>query len=487
MKKHKSKKRKGTARKKTATTQRTRRRPEKKIKTATTLKVRRQKRKTTPRRVRTPLSAWAVLRRLVTERFSFLRRLRTVRRGQVAREQHEAVEGEQPEVTGPAPPPPPERYWLEIRPYPGQDLHLANLKGLVNYAFSTNIVFEFAVANTPSPRDPTMSTVRFFFGCSDFEAAGYAREWLEGQGFYVLVEDPPDFAQSYDWEVDLQMARKFAIAAFPDSRTAGRSWSPTTQEETVDIAGNLASAVMAGGAFRATFRADRGAQVSVYKTARDMERRPTRGEPGVVSGVIDDLVSGHVAPDGPPRRASSALTTAELRIKDQAQAMLARADAGLFTCGIRVYGTLGQASSIISSFPTGSNPLEPYEKRKASGELPDPNRHPLSSFLRKVAIVSPFGILPILWYIGAWDPLHFIDGSLGLGLAPPVSATVAALLIWGLWRPKRPVVLSLPELAQIVSIPTGLEGGRFEFAPEAPPRHSRTDAFVEEEAAEEVS
>lgn len=461
LKKYGSKKRKGVARKKTATTQKTRRKRERKVKTVATRRVKRQKRKPTPRR-----AVWATLKGLVTERLSTLRRLRTVRRGQAA-------------------PPPPERYWLEIRPYPGQDLHLANLKGLVNYTFSTNVVFEFVVANTPSPRDPTMSTVRFFFGCSNSEAARYAREWLEGQGFYVLVEDPPDFVQSYDWEVDLQMARNFAIAAFPDSRTAGHSWSSTAQEETVDIAGGLASAVMSGGAFRAAFRADRGAQVSVYKTARDMERRPTRGEPGVVSGVIDDMVSGHVAPDGPPRRAPSAPTAAELRDRDKAHAMLARADAGLFTCGIRVYGTLGQASSIISSFPTGSNPLEPYKKRKASGELPDPSRHSLSSFLRKVAIASPFGILPILWYIGAWNPLRFIDG--GLGLAPPVSAVVAALLIWGLWRPKRPVVLSLPELAQIVSIPTRLEGGRFEFAPEAPPRHSRRTDAVEEETAEEVS
>jgi len=445
--------------------QKTRRKRERKVKTAATRRVKRRKRKSTPRRAQAPLSTRAALRRLVTERLNPLRRLRTVRRRQAA-------------------PPPPERYWLEIRPYPGQDLRLANLKGLVNYAFSTNIVFEFVVANTPSPRDPTMSAVRFFFGCSDPEATGYAREWLEGQGFYVLVEDPPDFAQSYDWEVDLQMTRKFAIAAFPDSRTAGRSWSSTTQEETVDIAGGLASAVMSGGAFRAAFRADRGAQVSVYKTARDMERRPTRGEPGVVSSVVDDMVSGHVAPDGPPRRASAAPTVAELRVRDQAQAMLARADAGLFTCGIRVYGTLGQASSIISSFPAGSNPLESYKKRKASGELLDPSRHPLGSFLRKVAIASPFSILPILWRIGMWNPVHLIDGG---GLVPPISAAVVALLIWGLWRPKRPVVLSLPELAQIVSIPTGLEGGRFEFAPEAPPRHSRTDAFVEEEAAEEVS
>lgn len=482
----KRKKRKGVARKKTATTQKTHKKRERKVKTVATRRVKRQKRKPTPRRTQVPLSVWATFRRLVTERLGPLRRLRTVRREQAVQEQHEAAEEERPEITEPAiPPPRPDRYWLEIRPYPGQDLRLANLKGLVNYAFSTNIVFEFVVANTPSPRDPTMSAVRFFFGCSDPEATGYAREWLEGQGFYVLVEDPPDFAQSYDWEVDLQMARKFAIAAFPDSRTAGHSWSPTAQEETVDIAGGLASAVMSGGAFRATFRADRGAQVSVYKTARDMERRPTRGEPGVVSSVIDDMVSGHVAPDGPPRRASSAPTVAELRVRDQAQAMLAHADAGLFTCGIRVYGTLGQASSIISSFPAGSNPLESYKKRKASGELLDPSRHPLGSFLRKVAIASPFSILPILWRIGMWNPVHLIDG--GWGLVPPISAAVVALLIWGLWRPKRPVVLSLPELAQIVSIPTGLEGGRFEFAPEAPPRHSRTDAFVEEEAAEEVS
>lgn len=391
---------------------------------------------------------------------------------------------EQPEVTGPAIPPPlPDRYWLEIRPYPGQDLRLANLKGLVNYAFSTNVVFDFVVANTPSPRDPTMSTVRFFFGCSNSEATRYAREWLEGQGFYVIVEDPPNFVESYEWEVDLQMARNFAIAAFPDSRTAGRF--STVQEETVDIAGGLASAVTSGGAFRVTFRADRGAQVSAYKTARDMERRPIRGEPGVVSGVIDDLVSGHVAPDGPPRRAPSAPTTTELRIRDQAQAILARADSGLFTCNVRAYGTLGQAGSIISSFPLGSNPLELYKKRKVFGEFPDPSRHQLRSFLRKVAIVLPFGVLPILWRVGVWDPIHFTGSS--WGLVPPISAAVAALLIWGLWRPKRPVVLSLLELAQIVSIPTGLEGGRFEFAPEAPPRHSRRiDTFVEEETVEGV-
>lgn len=474
MKKHKRKKGRGA-------TRRTRRKRERKRKITATRRTERRKIKPTPRR-----AVWATLKGLVTERLSTLRRLRAVRREQTAREQHEAAEEERPEVTGPAIPPPlSNRYWLEIRPYPGQDLRLANLKGLVNYAFSTNVVFDFVVANTPSPRDPTMSTVRFFFGCSNSEAAGYAREWLEGQGFYVLVEDPPDFAQSYEWEVDLQMARNFAIAVFLDSRTAGHSWPSTAQEETVDIAGGLASAVMSGGAFRVTFRADRGAQVNVYKTARDMERRPTRGEPGVVSGLIDDLVSGHVAPDGPPRKAPSAPTATELRIKDQARAMLVRADSGLFTCDIRAYGTLGQAGSIISSFPLGPNPLESYKKRKASGELPDPSRHPLGSFLRKVAIVSPFGILPILWRIGAWNPVHLIDG--GLGLVPPISAAVVALLIWGVWRPKRPVVLSLPELVQIVSIPTMLEGGRFEFAPEAPPRHSRTDVFAGEETAEGVN
>lgn len=393
-----------------------------------------------------------------------------------------------------------DKLWLEVRAYRGQELEAGNMAPVINYVYNSGEPFESVAACTPSPREGMdRSVIRWFLGVPDPGALEAVKSQLEGRGFYVTREDPPDPARMYDRWAELQMTDFFARGLLPSVSQQQRR---RTLDGYPDVAGNLAGALSSGGALWMSFRADRGAEQEVHGWAGKRE------SPGGGSGLLD-LLSGFIGalitkPSGGSSRGKttsgrSALETKNLR--EEAGTARSRASEGLLSCDARAYGTPDQINNIIRSLPFTSNALEVSdhgpltenggreggEGGDEEGECeerfapdPEPSTHRLKRTFGKYAPVLPLPLLPLLWWLGLWNPLRTFGDVLN---TLPVLAAVGGSTALALWGSKNPIVMSVPELTLLTSLPlnlgtvpyepgaeagpSGLMAGRPERAPEA--------------------
>lgn len=355
-----------------------------------------------------------------------------------------------------------EMLWLEIRVPQDTKLDRANLESVVNYAFNSGSTFEFIVASTPSPeRDLDRNVVRWFFGFPDEYTRSVVRTLLETQGFYVVNGSspsrepkkgcPPDLERSYPGVAKLEATDHFAYGFLP---RAGEPEEERTFEDCPPVADRLASAISRGGALRAVVERDDGAVTEAIHVARG-ESKAEGGPPvdGLVDGLFRSIVTFGSEGGG---RETGSQPSGERPISELEQKMRNRANTGLFSLDVSLYGTPEQVNSVIHSLPFSPISLQVHESGPTRGENKmQPKLETGTKRWRRTAkkwfhVVLPIALAFGLWHTGLWTPLETFKS---LANFLPLIAVVISGILPVFIRFKEPVALSHDELTLFLSLP----------------------------------
>lgn len=379
--------------------------------------------------------------------------------------------------------------WLEFKPYEGQLMPPANMEPIISYIMGTGQPFEFTVASIESPRVKGEKVVRYFIKAPDRETREALQGHLETQGFYIEDESPPDFKLEYDLEVELQSAKDYSFPYF--NIPPREQW---LRDNLPDIASTLASAVSMGGALRIAFKSDPKARRHILAVVRRLEG-------SLNHSITKDLESFGDEAFGGERSSGNISQEDAMRMKRrqrEAESIRTRANQGTLACDVRAYGNSPhQIKTILDSLPFATNDFKrEYKSRelltaktpsssKNQEESSDmnPSREWGKSILKKALEISlPLALLiPLMWF-GWWRPWTNIM-SLTQWI-PLIIALGASLGIFLLWRLKRPIVLSNPELSFLTSLPRRVRELPLEPGPEAPPSSKGEYSRMESELKE---
>ena len=375
-------------------------------------------------------------------------------------------------------------FWLEVRPYLGQDLRVVNYLNLLKMAHQAGEVFEFLAASGPDPHDLEANVahpscvVRYFVRCPDSETEEDAKNLLSMHGFTV-EEVPvrfeggrllwwwrPEYWMEYPCEAELELAAPYELVPLiPESRAREREF-----EEFADVITDLHAALLPGGAFRMAIRADPGAGRYL--------RLPTQGGGGLGSAsgaafsFLDSLMRGLASlgrPDGTATGGRPQEHPSRME-QEKLEEVWRRSSHDWFVCDGRAYGTVEQIGRIERSFSFPSNRIRVFKIRTRAEEWKplNPAQRRIARWARRrIPVLSSILLPAFAWWAGLWDPLQILKSTgdlavLILSIAVPLvtGATVRRL------RPMvgNPIVATVRELSLLLSLPADTEKGHFYFA-----------------------
>ncbi|MBC7218619.1 MAG: hypothetical protein H5T49_00575 [Hadesarchaea archaeon] len=399
--------------------------------------------------------------------------------------------------------PPAESLWLEVRPFVGQEMRVANFLDLVNMMVGSGQTFEFLMAAGPDPSELggqvpfPRRVVRYFLKCPDSTTKELAKNVLQAAKFAVeeidlsfengkLVWCEPDVSIEYPFEAELELATHYGSKPlFPEQPTYERSF-----EQFVDVPKNIHAAILSGGALRIVVRRNDRAPIHL--------KMPGARDGSSVGGALSYHFGGFMRnmarmgkPDGVEEERQP-LQTIDVRAQ---QEVMKRASLPWFSCDFRAYGTQEQIRAIVSSLTFPSNRFKVFRIRKCvrsqtaektgrlgrlarlfsgsrgrlkhladffSGSRVDPSLQELKGLVRLMVIISFPLFLVFLWGIGAWNPLGALDSPFDQALL--ILAFIIPLVLRSAWRMRKTIALTISELPLIVSLPNKPEVGHFYFS-----------------------
>ena len=387
--------------------------------------------------------------------------------------------------------PPEESLWLEVRPFVGQEMRVANFLDLVNAMAGSGQTFEFLMAAGPDPSELggqapfPKRVVRYFVKCPDSTTKELAKNILQAAKFAVeernltfengkLLWCEPDEYIEYSFEAELELASHYGSKPlFPELPTYERTF-----EQFVDVSKNIHAAILSGGALRIVARRNDRAPVHLKMPGSAKDGSSVGGALSYHFGGFMRNVARMGKPDGVEEERRP-LQIVDARAQ---QEVMKRASQPWFSCDARAYGkTQEQIRAIVSALTFPSNQFKVFKIRKCtrsqpagkaswlgrlarrlSGAQVDPSLQEMKSLARLGAMLAFPLFLVFLWGVGVWNPLGILGNTFDQLLL--ALALIIPLFVRSAWRMRKTIALTISELPLLVSLPNKPEVGHFYFS-----------------------
>jgi hypothetical protein len=367
--------------------------------------------------------------------------------------------------------PPEERsLWLEVRPYIGQELRIANYLDAISVMHGLGGEFEFLMASGPDPAEigrvpEPRRVVRYFVRCPDETSRDVIKNVLINVGFDVserrvefegnsLLWWEPDVRVRYEMEAELELAAHYGSTPLvPEEERYERTF-----EQFVRPIENLHAALLGGGALRVAVRAEDKAKLHVKIPGVSRDGAAARDAAVYhASGFARSLLTlGR--PDGIGEETRRAPPQVDWRALEEHTRRVSRP---WFVCDVRAYGTEEQIRGIIAALVYPRSRFKMFRRRRTLGEL-KPRLMEARATAWRYATLLPLAIPLLLLWRGLWNPMLVLEEPsqlLPLALALALPPTLRAV-----WRPRKTVAMTAGELSLLVSLPSKPEAGHFYFA-----------------------
>ena len=352
--------------------------------------------------------------------------------------------------------------WTEIMAFPKREPRYELVPGCfasaINYLYKTGEPFEVLLTGFKEPDHPKTPVLRFFLHTRG-KFAKTARVELQSRGLYACDAGPPEFEAEF--MQTLHLKTHFAAPVF-DPRQQAENGKP--QGAVSQLINALAST---GGAFRIVAQGD-------TKAPRGVEAW-VQGSSGFFSGVAGSAGDFAMGVGREVGRFDGVHEPEDVKSKQQQEAERRRLEVQrreaiaapmregpLYACEVMVYGSGEQIENIVRALPAGANCFVPFGRVARIGKVrlssPPVSPPKCGKFPSRLWMKWTLGrslrsvLLPLI-------PLLVVVVSLARGWLPSgwikviVLAVTPTLLLWYFWRVPKPIVLSEPQLAELVSIP----------------------------------
>jgi hypothetical protein len=352
--------------------------------------------------------------------------------------------------------------WTEIMAFPKREpkreLIPGSFASAINYLYKTGEPFEVLVTGFKEPDHPKTPVLRFFLHTRG-EFAKTARAELQSRGLYASDAELPEFEAEF--MQTLQLKTHFAVPVF-DPRQQAENGQP--QSAVSQLINALAST---GGAFRVVAQGD-------TKAPREVESW-VQGSSGFFSGVAGSAgdfamgvgreigrFDGVHEPEDVKSKQQQEAERRRLEVQRREAIAASMRESPLYACEVMVYGSGVQIENIVRALPAGANRFGAFGRVARIGKVklssppaspPKCGKFPSRLWVKWVLGRSLRSVLLSL------IPLLMVVVSLAMGWLPSgwinviVLAVTPTLLLWYFWRVPKPIVLSEPQLAELVSIP----------------------------------
>ncbi|MDR1993262.1 MAG: hypothetical protein LBQ98_07215 [Nitrososphaerota archaeon] len=346
-------------------------------------------------------------------------------------------------------------HWVEVRPLITAELETSNFAPIIDALYDLAKPYRFLVVDTCDKKVCDRRLVRFYFQFKDEptkkQMSNIIRALLDVE---VVASDSP--VQQYRFRVDLELAKNYALPIIVGSQEK-------IQVNLIDRI--VASLAGTDACIEVTAIADPNAVLGVQKYLYDKVSRKS----GVGKAVFDpivDLIGEAVAGKGSNEPVKGKMVQPKIDpwVKECLKQGEMKLASKLFTCQILIKSNTSQGTRVVkNALPAAMNHFRTFKTDKKQQQpspvsvLRKPPRYTLrNNLLCNLWWVMPIGVLLLAGLRGLFNPLKVTSSTLTLDVGFLVLAVCLAFGLFAVFRKRQPIVLSTPELAQIIGLPTAV-------------------------------
>ncbi|MCL2288742.1 MAG: hypothetical protein FWC33_06200 [Candidatus Bathyarchaeota archaeon] len=345
-------------------------------------------------------------------------------------------------------------YWVEVRPLVTAELATSNFAPIIDALHSLAEPFRFLVIDTCIGSVCERRLVRFYFQFKDEQTrkqmSNVIRALLDVE---VVSADPP--VQQYRFKTDLELAKNYALPIITVDNQA------KTQVNLIDRI--VASLAGTDACVEVTAIADPHAILGVQKYLYNKVSRKSGLGKAFFDPVVDLIGEAAGRGSNEPNRGKMVQPKIDPWVRECLKQGEMKLASKLFTCKIIIKSSTSQGvQGVKNALPAAMNHFKPFKTDKKQTQPPTstlkkPSRYTLkNNLLCNLWWSMPIMVLLFASFLGLFNPLKITPSILGLDVGLLGLAACLAVSLLVAFRKRQPIVLSTPELAQIIGLPTAV-------------------------------